>query len=202
MPAQQRWRAPGTMNVGHETLDCTSCHTPAPGTIRQQIQANVRYLLGLRQTAADFGSRDVQNRDCLGCHERPFDRHPVYQFNEPRFAEARANIGAHQCQSCHGEHAGAKVIAQATYCSECHTDLELKHDPIDVPHVKLIRDERWESCLGCHDFHGNHQRQTQKSLSRAIPPERIVDYFAGAKSPYGTTLKAPAKKERSDVDQK
>jgi hypothetical protein len=201
-PGQERWHAPGTMNVGHENLECQNCHTPAPGTVRQQLQANLRFVLGQRQDPADFGNQDVTNRDCLACHERPFDRHPVFRFNEPRFAEARRDLGANQCQSCHGEHQGAKVTAEATYCSECHSELEMEDDPIDVPHATLVEAERWDTCLGCHDFHGNHERQTQTKLKQVVTPERISEYFAGGKSPYGTKLKAPPRKERNDVAEK
>ena len=187
------------MNIGHEKLACESCHTPAPGTTRQQVQANVRYLLGLRKTAADFGNRDVTNSDCLACHERPFDRHPVFRFNEPRFEKARAELGANQCQSCHAEHTGKKVTAKATYCSTCHSDLEMENDPIDVPHVKLVEQERWETCLGCHDFHGNHKYVAPKKVKQVFTPARIADYFHGGKSPYGSDLRAPPLKERKSV---
>ena len=199
-PEQKHLRAPGKMNVGHEALDCESCHTPAPGTTRQQLQANVRYLLGLRKQPADFGNRDVTNADCLACHERPFDRHPVFRFNEPRFEQARRNVGAHRCESCHDEHKGLKVTAKATYCAECHADLQLERDPIDVPHAELVAGKQWQTCLGCHDFHGNHERSTPTRLSEAIDVERINEYFAGSPSPYGERLKSPPRKTRKDAD--
>ena len=186
------------MNIGHEELGCAACHEAAPGTLRQQLQANARFVLGLRRTPADFGNSDVTNEDCIACHERPFDRHPVFRFNEPRFEKARKNIAPHQCQSCHREHSGAKVVAEATYCSECHGDLALEDDPIDIPHSSLVEDGRWQTCLGCHDFHGNHRYEVPTKLRRAVPEWRIGTYFAGAESPYGNELLAPAKKTRSD----
>ena len=201
-PGQEHLRAPGSMNVGHETVGCESCHTPAPGTTRQQLQANVRYLLGHRERPADFGNRDVTNEDCLACHERPFDRHPVFRFNEPRFEQARRNIGAHQCESCHAEHSGAKVTVSQTYCSECHSELELDNDPIDVPHAELVAGAQWQTCLGCHDFHGNHERTPPTKLRQIVPKARISEYFAGSPSPYGSRLKAPPRKERQDAVKK
>jgi hypothetical protein len=198
-PPQEQAQAPGPMNVGHERLACDSCHVPAEGTTRQQLQANARHLLGLRKTPVDFGAKDVENGDCLACHERPFDRHPVFRFNEPRFQDARRKLGVHQCQSCHAEHQGAKVLAEPTYCSECHGELELENDPIDVPHEQLVAEGRWQTCLGCHDFHGNHERVTPKKLEQALSADTVRSYFAGAASPYGRLLKAPPRKERRDV---
>jgi hypothetical protein len=189
------------MNIGHERLDCAQCHVTAAGTVRQQLQANARYWLGLRKEPVDFGSKDVQNVDCLACHDRPFDRHPVFRFNEPRFEKARKNLGVHECQSCHAEHRGAKVVVEATYCAECHSELKLERDPIDVPHEELVKGDRWEACLGCHDFHGNHERSTPKRLDQALSPLDIERYFAGARSPYGDALKSPPKKERRHVRQ-
>ena len=123
----------------------------------------------------------------------------MFRFNEPRFAKARNALGVHECQSCHAEHQGAKVVIQATYCSECHEGLEIENDPVDVPHVELAKGARWETCLGCHDFHGNHERTTPTKLDRALSPGDIERYFAGAKSPYGDDLKARARNERSDL---
>ena len=198
-PQQVHSRAPGPMNVGHEALTCEHCHVPAQGTIRQQLQANSRYWLGFRASPVDFGSGDVRNSDCLACHERPFDRHPVFRFEEPRFAEARRELGVNECQSCHAEHRGAKVVVEATYCKQCHSKLKLARDPIDVTHEELVTGARWETCLGCHDFHGNHERTTPEKLDAALSPARVASYFAGSSSPYGEALKSPPRKERADV---
>jgi hypothetical protein len=157
--------------------------------------------LGLRKTAADFGNRDVVNADCLACHERPFDRHPVFRFNEPRFERARAELGAHRCESCHLEHQGNKVRVKTTYCSTCHGDLTMENDPLDVPHAQLVQAKRWDTCLGCHDFHGNHLRETPTALDAALSPDRIEAYFRGAPTPWGEELRAPASKVRNhEVD--
>ena len=63
LPGNAHLSAPGRMNSGHEQLDCDGCHRPAPGTVRQQLQANTRYVLGLRAQPADFGERAVGNDD-------------------------------------------------------------------------------------------------------------------------------------------
>src|SRR5689334_24485 len=78
---------PGLMTPGHQSLACASCHVEAPGTMRQQIQANLRHLLGRRATAAAFGFRAPADAACLGCHVRPEDPHTVQRFAEPRFTE-------------------------------------------------------------------------------------------------------------------
>lgn len=199
-PGQEHFTAPGRMNVGHERLTCVSCHRRAPGTVRQQLQADARYLLGLRSTPADFGLRGVRNDDCLSCHERPFDRHPVFRFTEPRFAEARQTLGPHRCQSCHREHSGARVTVSADYCSNCHGTLEMKNDPLSTPHAELVRQGHWSTCLGCHDFHGNHVMDSRTRIADGFTREQIQRYFQGGASPYPTQLRKPPRTERGDRD--
>jgi hypothetical protein len=198
LPDQKHFSAPGVMNTGHETIGCDSCHRSAPGTVRQQLQADVRYLAGLRKSPADFGMREVLNKDCLACHERPFDRHPVFRFNEPRFVEVRQVLAPQQCESCHREHSGARVTVESGYCRNCHGALEMKNDPLDTPHAQLVREGRWSTCLGCHDFHGNHVMQTSTRLAEALPPAQINNYFRGDVSPYPPQLRKPAQRNRAD----
>ena len=69
LPAYDKFHARGPMNSGHDTLKCESCHQDAPGSLRQQIQANLRYALRLRERLADFSHQDVSNENCLGCHD-------------------------------------------------------------------------------------------------------------------------------------
>jgi len=196
-PGQEHLLAPGSMNPGHEELACESCHVEAQGSIRQQLQANARYLLGLRPDPVDFGRKDVDNGDCLACHRRPFDRHPVFRFNEPRFAEARKKLAPQLCFGCHSEHTGERVSVQAGYCVQCHDGLEMRSDPLDVSHEKLIAAKRWSTCLGCHDFHGNHVMKTPIRVDQAIAPPRIESYFARGSSPYSKKLLEPASKIRA-----
>lgn len=195
-PGQERLMALGPANTGHEELACSDCHEPAPGTARQQIQANVRAALGWREQPVDFQHEDVTSADCLACHERPNDNHPIFRFNEPRFAEARAAIEPNSCISCHLEHKGARVTIEPTYCVNCHEDLTLKNDPIDIPHETLVTLEQWDTCLGCHDFHGNHVMEVPQSLEEALGPQIILDYFAGADSPYSSEKLHQAKEQR------
>lgn len=176
---------PGPSNIGHENIKCQYCHKLATGTFRQQIQANIQYLLGKRPKPADFGRKDVSNESCIGCHQRSDDRHPVYRFFEPRFKKARKQIKPQFCISCHLEHTGKRVtLADTEYCQICHKKLVLKKDPVSIPHRQLIQDKKWQTCLGCHDFHGNHMMKTRREVSEAISTQRIINYFQGAKSPY------------------
>ena len=78
-----------------------------------------------------------------------------------------------------------------TSCATCHQDLALNNDPLDVSHRELIAKAKWTTCLGCHDFHGNHKRLTQHKLEDAYAAKAIVDYLAGGPSPYGQDLKFP-----------
>ena len=91
----------GPMNTGHEKLDCEECHRAAQGTLRQQLQANMQYLLANRDKSVHITRLPVSNDDCLACHRRPKDNHPVFRFFEPRFKEARQKIQPQYCNSCH-----------------------------------------------------------------------------------------------------
>lgn len=199
LPANDKLHALGVMNSGHDTLHCDACHQDAPGSTRQQIQANVNYLLGRRDVAADFGHLAVTNGSCLYCHERSNDRHPVYRFLEPRFSKARAILHPEQCVSCHTEHKGLRVtLTEIGYCVNCHKNTRLRKDSLDITHEQLIALKRWDSCLGCHDFHGNHLIKAPKLLAQMIPPEKVRAYFQGGVSPYGDDVRFKAKKEVQD----
>lgn len=199
LPSSEPLRAHGPMNTGHEDMPCGYCHREAPGSFRQQVQANLRYLAGGRASPADFGRQDVGNDACLACHDRPDDRHPVYRFLEPRFARAREALQPQACVSCHLEHSGRRVTQpDVGYCAGCHEDTKLRKDPIDVPHERLVADKRWETCLGCHDFHGNHVMKTATRLDRATPPAAIRAYFEGGRSPYGEEKRHEARREPGD----
>ena len=183
------------MNVGHEGFDCHECHKPAPGNRAQQLSANVYQWLGLRASSLAFGSQDVASGSCLDCHERPNDRHPISRFLEPRFAEARRELGVQACMGCHLEHRGVRVTAPSIgYCALCHGDTELREDPIRPTHGELVRTDAWNTCLACHDFHGNHEMTTPTSLQDGVAEERIRAYFAGAPSPYSKTKQVKARR--------
>lgn len=196
LPGRERLRAAGPANPGHEQLACAQCHTPADGTIRQQVQANVRYLANLRSTSADFVHRPVGNPDCVSCHANEADVHPSYRFNEPRFAEVRAKFAPQNCTSCHAEHTGRRVTAPATVCSECHGDMEVKVDPIVPSHATLVAAQRWGTCMSCHDFHGNHVREVPKRLDAAISEAAVARYLADGPRVYGDVFRYPALLQR------
>ena len=80
-----------------------------------------------------------------------------------------------------------------TACSTCHQDIALKNEPLDVSHRELAAKQQWATCLGCHDFHGNHKRVAQTKLDAAYSVKAITDYLAGGASPYGRDLKYPTK---------
>lgn len=186
LPGQEKLMALGPMNVGHEEIGCSDCHQKARGTLVQQVQANVRFTLGLRKTAVDFGTLDVDNDTCLACHVRPNDRHPTHRFLEPRFAGAREAIAPQFCTSCHVEHTGKRVNIEPTYCMHCHQEMVMKNDPLTVSHEQLIAEKRWETCLGCHDFHGNHVMETEVDVDKALTVAKVLAYFEGGPSPFST----------------
>ena len=195
VPGQEAHRSIGPANTGHESLECGACHVSAPGTMRQQVQANLRYQLGQRSHPVDFQNQPITNDTCLECHARPTDSHPVFRFNEPRFAQARADIQPQLCVSCHLEHEGKRVTIEPGFCSHCHQDLELKNDPLDVTHTELVMANNWNSCLGCHDFHGNHLMELATELDQALDIEEILTYFEGSPSPYANEKLYSAKEQ-------
>lgn len=180
----------GPLNTGHEGLSCNACHTDAKGNLWQQLQSNMQYTLGIRKELADFGTENVDNKKCLECHDRPNDRHPTHRFLEPRFKEAISHINATQCETCHREHNGTRIVlAEATFCVNCHYDLVVKNDPIDVPHEQLIANKQWSTCLQCHDFHGNHIYEVAEKLADTIPLQKIQEYLKGGDDPFSAKKK-------------
>nr|VFK27642.1 MAG: Cytochrome c3 [Candidatus Kentron sp. MB]VFK33024.1 MAG: Cytochrome c3 [Candidatus Kentron sp. MB]VFK75698.1 MAG: Cytochrome c3 [Candidatus Kentron sp. MB] len=186
-PSYSHLHVHGPMNTGHEELECSDCHKSERGNLRQQLQANVQYLLGNRTKPVAVGYRAINNRDCSFCHDRPNDRHPVYRFFAPRFRKAREQIQPQYCVSCHSEHTGERVTSDISYCKTCHAKLVIENDPISISHQQLIRDKNWASCLGCHDYHGNHKMELNRDVDRLITRKELQKYFAGeSDSPYGT----------------
>ena len=190
--------APGSMNTGHESLACEECHLESKGTFRQQLQANIQYWLGKRKATVTIGYNPVSNRDCVDCHRRPKDRHPVYRFMEPKYKKIRQEIQAHSCNACHQEHSGTRVTIEAEFCSHCHEKLKLKKDPLDTTHQQLVKEKRWSTCLGCHDFHGNYQYEVPEKVNQAKSGEVINDYLLGGQSPYGKDKQYKAKETRHE----
>lgn len=185
-PEAQGWLAHGPIQSGHAQVDCAGCHEASPGTLRQQIQANVHFALGLRPDSADFGKAAVTSETCLSCHDRPNERHPIYRFREPRFMDALQIVAADSCLGCHSEHRNARVDSEMGVCRACHDDLEMKNDPLDRPHADLVAAKQWGSCLGCHDFHGNHVFEPPKRMASRIPEAGIRAYLGSGPTPYGT----------------
>ena len=179
LPHNERWLSPGGSNDCHPTLACVGCHQPAAGTTRQQIQANVKHWLGQRKTGADLHTATIGNEDCLACHQSANDVHPTHRFLEPRFAAARAAIEPQNCRGCHSEHSGKLVEVNGNYCLHCHHTLQIIDDPVTPSHASLIQTQRFETCLQCHDYHGNHQHQAPHKLTDAQPLKRIQAYLDG-----------------------
>ena len=180
----ESFTTPGPMNTGHADLVCLDCHQAERGTLRQQGQAALSHWRGARDDAVFVGTRPVVSGACLACHDRPNDRHPIYRFREPRFAEARENLGADECISCHEEHLGVRVTQSPDFCATCHDGLEMKNDPLDVPHADLVSQANWTSCLTCHDFHGNHIYDTPTHMADAYSSEAVKAYLQGEQELY------------------
>lgn len=85
-------------------------------------------------------------------------------------------------------------------CKTCHKKLELKKEPLKVSHKQLIEEKRWKTCLGCHDFHGNHKMKVETDLQKIVSAERIEAYFTDDSSPYSDQKKYQAKESRYDEE--
>ena len=109
LPGRESWHAAGPPNIGHARIDCSACHTPAPGNFAGQTLRNMLHGVGLVDSGADFIFAPAGKEQCLACHENPDDRHPVTKFLEPEFAAARRSMGVQTCISCHQEHLGVRV---------------------------------------------------------------------------------------------
>lgn len=186
----------GPLQAGHEAVNCESCHLPSAGTTRQQVQAKVHYLVGMRETSVDFGYSEVRSDACLECHERPNERHPIFRFQEPRFQEAVTQVEATSCLGCHSEHTSHRATTDLVFCQACHEDLKLKSDPLDVNHETLIANLEWQTCLGCHDFHGNHRHEAPKLLAAAIAASDVAAYLRDGASPYPLPKLFEAKEDK------
>ena len=184
-PGREFWHAAGPHNVGHSNVACNECHAPAPGNFAGQTIDILLHAVGMSDSATFFVYAPAGNEQCLDCHTNPDDRHPVAKFLEPEFAEARQAAGVQSCVNCHQEHLGVRVSVTRRVCQHCHQDTVLDDDPVDIPHNTLIDDQRWETCLGCHDFHGNHDRNVPKLMSEVLTEEQIQQYLDGGLSPYG-----------------
>lgn len=196
LPDLQQSRPHGHPNVGHEKVKCIACHAESPASTRQALQAKARHLVGLRETGAVLGMQPVTSATCVQCHANPDDRHAPHRFLEPRFEQARAETGAQQCVSCHREHTGVRVTAASTgYCVSCHSQMKVEGDRTTPTHDYLVRNKRWETCLQCHDYHGNHKWRAPLRLVDAATVDVLDRYMKTGPSPFGATV-VKAKQER------
>lgn len=185
--------AKGEPNTGHEILSCGECHKNEKGSIRQQVQSNWSHYLGGESGALYFGKLPVTSAECIACHERDNDRHDIHRFNEPKYEVPRAKIHPENCISCHAEHKGKRVTIKNTgFCINCHQELSIKNDPVNPSHEKIVALNQWETCLQCHDYHGNHLVAPPNDIGDTISMNRIHDYFEGGKDPYSSKKKYKA----------
>lgn len=193
LEATEQYVSIGPMNTGHQDLKCFSCHEDAKGNLFEQLQSNFSHKVGARKEGVDFGTKDVTVDNCIQCHDRANDRHPTHRFSEPRFKDAIKNIDATTCITCHTEHQEERVsVKSINYCMNCHQTLEVEDDPLNVSHEQLIKDEKWFTCIQCHDFHGNHKYDVPEKLQDTIPMQKIDMYFDGGEDPYGNVKKYKA----------
>ncbi len=188
--------AKGPANPGHGGLECADCHDPAPGTVRQQVQAAVAFGLGLRETPPAVGRLPVSNQVCMDCHERRADLHPTHDFEEPKYFEERREIAADQCITCHKEHSGRHVANTGQFCSTCHGDVGEIDKPIQPTHPELVAGERWDTCMRCHDYHGNHVREAPRTLGEAFDGRTVLRHLDSGAPLYGEKRELASQERR------
>lgn len=198
-PSAAWLQAAGMPTPGHANLECAACHQPAAGTLRQQVQASVRYFLGLRVEPAAIGNAPVQDSACRECHQRTADRHSLAVLSETRFVEVQAAHGVHHCTGCHQEHHGQRVTASAEICSNCHADISIKGDTAVPDHATLLAQEAWDTCMRCHDYHGNHDLSRGESkyptrFADGFTLEAVREYLGSGDPVYGPKI-VPTKQQ-------
>jgi len=193
LPDHGRSVVPGHMTPGHEGLACAKCHAAAPGTMRQQVQANVLHWAGFRRTGASFGHEPASRASCTGCHARDDDRHPSFRFREPRFTAVNRTLDARDCLTCHAEHTGRRVSNDGLFCASCHEGMQARREVIQPAHAELSRAKRWDSCLTCHDFHGNHPVRAPHRVEEARDLADVRAYLADGPDPYSAQKAHPAR---------
>jgi hypothetical protein len=60
---------------------------------------------------------------------------------------------------------------------------------VDVPHHQLIASKKWNTCVQCHDYHGNHLRVTPVRLQDTLKLSQVIVYWQGGQDPYGLKRK-------------
>ena len=113
--------------------------------------------------------------------------------------DVRAKSAPHLCVTCHREHRGMRVTSGAQSCADCHAKMNIKKDPLDVPHATLTAQARWNTCLRCHDYQGNHTLVAPKQFSRAWSRAAVDAYLQGAPAPYPNKTTVRAKTTREDT---
>ncbi len=188
-PGQEQFLSPGGDHEMHEEMACDQCHQPAAGSVRQQVQANVHHWLGFRNEGASFVTDPVESDDCLACHKMPKNLHPQHRFVHSEYFDLRETLGLHQCMGCHDHHSAVNVVHSMEFCMNCHQVWGDKKDTIEPRHQTLIAEERWDTCLQCHDFHGNHDYEWPTVLTNGYSIDQVQSYLDGkAPAPYGKIL--------------
>ena len=82
------------------------------------------------------------------------------------------------------------------FCSTCHSDLGAIDKPIQPTHPELVAGERWDTCMRCHDYHGNHVREAPRTLEEAFDGRTVLRHLDSGAPLYGEK-REPASGERT-----
>ena len=173
------------MNTGHDTSPASRVTCRAPGSVRQQLQAIAR-ALGRGRPAARSTSASAPSPTRSA---RPATTAPTMSPGVPlpRAALRRGPRGD-PSRAMHVVPPRARRRARDRSPTEptaatATRDLDVKNGSPRrlAPHAR--RGQRWDTCLGCHDFHGNHGL-SHRPARRRDRPAAIQTYLDGGPSPY------------------
>jgi len=81
------------------------------------------------------------------------------------------------------------------FCVTCHSGMEVREDRTTPTHAALAAEERWDTCLRCHDFHGNHHHEWPESLEEAFGGREVLRHLDSGAPLYGEK-REPARTSR------
>jgi hypothetical protein len=64
----------------------------------------------------------------------------------------------------------------------------VKDDKTSPTHDVLVREKRWDTCLQCHDYHGNHKWRAPLRLVDATTVDVLEKYMKTGPSPFGSPV--------------
>ena len=71
--------------------------------------------------------------------------------------------------------------------------MKARKEVIEPTHAALSAGKRWDTCLTCHDFHGNHPVKAPHRFEEAHDLKAVRAYLADGTDPYFAKKIHPAR---------